>query len=152
MQNGTGQIRLIANEPRHKFLARFMATHTKNHKITRRKKRPAVSARRPRASGAPQTPVLAPIRLVEKALASKEIFSKEEEEPRPEDLAKEEPIKPEEVEEATAAIEAEANRAAASEPRTRERSGYDGDTAIKLYLREIGQVKLLTPQDRKSTR
>jgi RNA polymerase primary sigma factor len=26
----------------------------------------------------------------------------------------------------------------------RERSSYDGDTAIKLYLREIGQVKLLT--------
>jgi len=25
--------------------------------------------------------------------------------------------------------------------------GYDGDTAIKLYLREIGQVKLLTPQE-----
>ncbi len=30
---------------------------------------------------------------------------------------------------------------------TRERSAYDGDTAIKLYLREIGQVKLLTPQE-----
>ena len=29
----------------------------------------------------------------------------------------------------------------------RERSGYDGDTAIKLYLREIGQVKLLTPKE-----
>lgn len=29
----------------------------------------------------------------------------------------------------------------------RERASYDGDTAIKLYLREIGQVKLLTPQD-----
>ncbi len=27
------------------------------------------------------------------------------------------------------------------------RSGYDGDTAFKLYLREIGQVKLLTPQE-----
>jgi len=27
----------------------------------------------------------------------------------------------------------------------RERSSYDGDTAIKLYLREIGQVALLTP-------
>ena len=26
-----------------------------------------------------------------------------------------------------------------------ERGGYDGDTAIKLYLREIGQVALLTP-------
>src|SRR5687767_15464835 len=29
----------------------------------------------------------------------------------------------------------------------RERSAYDGDTAIKLYLREIGQVKLLTPAE-----
>lgn len=28
----------------------------------------------------------------------------------------------------------------------RERSSYDGDTAIKLYLREIGQVALLTPE------
>jgi RNA polymerase primary sigma factor len=32
-------------------------------------------------------------------------------------------------------------------PPERERSSYDGDTAIKLYLREIGQVKLLTPQE-----
>ncbi|MBU6399610.1 MAG: sigma-70 family RNA polymerase sigma factor [Verrucomicrobia bacterium] len=30
---------------------------------------------------------------------------------------------------------------------TRSRSSYDGDTAIKLYLREIGQVKLLTPAE-----
>ena len=29
----------------------------------------------------------------------------------------------------------------------RDRLPYDGDTAIKLYLREIGQVKLLTPQE-----
>jgi len=33
------------------------------------------------------------------------------------------------------------------EPPERDRSSYDGDTAIKLYLREIGQVKLLTPQE-----
>jgi RNA polymerase primary sigma factor len=32
-------------------------------------------------------------------------------------------------------------------PAARERSAYDGDTAIKLYLREIGQVKLLTPEE-----
>jgi RNA polymerase primary sigma factor len=32
-------------------------------------------------------------------------------------------------------------------PPDRERGSYDGDTAIKLYLREIGQVKLLTPQE-----
>lgn len=29
----------------------------------------------------------------------------------------------------------------------RERERYDADTAIKLYLREIGQVKLLTPEE-----
>ena len=32
-------------------------------------------------------------------------------------------------------------------PPPRERLSYDGDTAIRLYLREIGQVKLLTPRD-----
>lgn len=32
-------------------------------------------------------------------------------------------------------------------PPERDRSGYEADTAIKLYLREIGQVKLLTPQE-----
>ncbi|MCB1125852.1 MAG: sigma-70 family RNA polymerase sigma factor, partial [Verrucomicrobiae bacterium] len=30
--------------------------------------------------------------------------------------------------------------------RKRVRTGYDADSAIKLYLREIGKVKLLTPQ------
>ncbi|HEV2692051.1 MAG TPA: sigma-70 factor domain-containing protein, partial [Verrucomicrobiae bacterium] len=29
----------------------------------------------------------------------------------------------------------------------RESERHDGDTAIRLYLREIGQVKLLTPQE-----
>jgi RNA polymerase primary sigma factor len=64
-----------------------------------------------------------------------------DEEPKPEDLAKEEEIKPEELVAATAPGPEEAA------PRVRERGGYDGDTAIKLYLREIGQVKLLTPQE-----
>ena len=32
-------------------------------------------------------------------------------------------------------------------PAERERQPYDGETAIKLYLREIGQVKLLTVQE-----
>ena len=31
-------------------------------------------------------------------------------------------------------------------PSERDRTPYDGDTAIKLYLREIGQVQLLTPE------
>ncbi len=38
-------------------------------------------------------------------------------------------------------------RDADSAGENRYRSSYDGDTAIKLYLREIGQVKLLTPQE-----
>jgi RNA polymerase primary sigma factor len=32
-------------------------------------------------------------------------------------------------------------------PPTKERGSYDADSAYKLYLREIGQVKLLTPQE-----
>src|SRR5579862_3017425 len=32
-------------------------------------------------------------------------------------------------------------------PIRRESSSYDGDTSIRLYLREIGQVKLLTPDE-----
>jgi RNA polymerase primary sigma factor len=43
--------------------------------------------------------------------------------------------------------EREREREAESAVSERERSSYDGDTAIKLYLREIGQVKLLTPQE-----
>src|SRR5687767_2530437 len=35
---------------------------------------------------------------------------------------------------------------ASEAPPARERGSYDADTAIKLYLREIGQVKLLTPE------
>jgi len=64
----------------------------------------------------------------------------EDEEPKPEDLAREEA-------EAKAAEAAEAAAAAAAPQRIHERSSYDGDTAIKLYLREIGLVKLLTPQE-----
>jgi RNA polymerase primary sigma factor len=33
------------------------------------------------------------------------------------------------------------------EARNRKRSSYDGDTAFRLYLREIGEVKLLTRQE-----
>jgi RNA polymerase primary sigma factor len=36
---------------------------------------------------------------------------------------------------------------AANPPEEKERTSYDSDTAIKLYLREIGQVKLLTPDE-----
>jgi RNA polymerase primary sigma factor len=70
-------------------------------------------------------------------------LSKDDEEPNPEDLAKEEAALKEL--ENTSHPEPETEEPAAR--RTRERTSYDGDTAIKLYLREIGQVKLLTPQE-----
>jgi RNA polymerase primary sigma factor len=38
-------------------------------------------------------------------------------------------------------------RAVAPQPAEEQRGTYDGDTAIKLYLREIGQVRLLTPAE-----
>jgi len=60
----------------------------------------------------------------------------------PQAQATEEVVKPGELEAITAVADADP-----SSPRTRERAAYDGDTAIKLYLREIGQVKLLTPQE-----
>src|SRR5689334_16556243 len=44
------------------------------------------------------------------------------------------PAKPREVE-------------AVSPTAERDRPAYEGDSAIKLYLREIGQVQLLTPQE-----
>jgi len=145
MQNGIGPIRLITNE-RRKFFARFMATQTRNHKVTPKRKPQAKATRRGVSSAGRRTPLSPILPAAEKLSRAKPLLGSDDEEPRAEDLAKEEPIKQEDVEEATAAIEAETNRAA-SEPRARERSGYDGDTAIKLYLREIGQVKLLTPQE-----
>src|SRR5260221_8049699 len=138
MHNGTVSVRLIANELRHKFLARYMATQIKkNHKTTRPKNNRRTRApRRSSGSAAPKAPALRRTRpiLKEQPAPRDEELLRDEEEPKPEDLAKEEPIKPEEVEEATAALETTPDVAAA-EPRPRERSGYDGDTAIKLYLR-----------------
>jgi RNA polymerase primary sigma factor len=64
-------------------------------------------------------------------------------EPTREDLAKEEAAKSEDVESRAADPAGDDS----APPRERERTSYDGDTAIKLYLREIGQVKLLTPQE-----
>jgi RNA polymerase primary sigma factor len=61
-------------------------------------------------------------------------------------VAKRGPVEAEPVLEKAAADVPRDEEAYAPAPE-RERSGYDGDTAIKLYLREIGQVKLLTPQE-----
>ena len=63
-----------------------------------------------------------------------------EAEPTPEDLAREE---------VTVAVANEAGAVPRDDDAyaaPKERGGYDADTAIKLYLREIGQVKLLTPE------
>src|ERR1041385_6149984 len=139
MRNHTPYVSLT--NKRHEYLDRNMPN--KNHTSGRRKK--AVS-RTGRGFEPDEKPAASPsVTDKTEAPAADEEFLKDDEEPKAEDLANEEPIKPEEVEEATAAIEAEAS--ASVEHRGRERSGYDGDTAIKLYLREIGQVKLLTPQE-----
>src|SRR5260221_5021302 len=124
---------------RSQFLARFMAAHTKNHKVTRRKAgRTRSNRHRTRSGKSAESPKL----QLSREPVKQEELPPDPEEPRPEDLAKEEPIKVEEVERVIAAIDPEPIG-----PRARERGAYDGDTAIKLYLREIGQVKLLTPQE-----
>src|SRR5579859_8122283 len=66
-------------------------------------------------------------------------------EPTPEELAKEaEELKREEAEEAARA-KAQAQEAEAEPPR--QSRTYDGDASLKLYLREIGKVKLLTREE-----
>lgn len=75
---------------------------------------------------------------------SEEVEPAEDEEPKAEDLAKEEEALKAEPLEETPLQNAESEDSGGSR---RERGSYDGDTAIKLYLREIGQVKLLTPQE-----
>jgi RNA polymerase primary sigma factor len=115
-----------------------MVVHIKHHKVKRRKLRQPL----------PPAPASKARKLAKPLPAAVEVTPSpaEEEDPKPEELAKEEEtVKAEEVEETIAVAEAETEEAVA--PRERERSSYDGDTAIKLYLREIGQVKLLTPQE-----
>jgi RNA polymerase primary sigma factor len=120
-----------------------MVAHSKNHKPARRNplkrsvhKPLATRLRVPEPLTSPRPPV------------AEEETPKEDEEPKPEDLAKEEEaLKAQESAEPAAAVVLEAEAEARAAARTRERSSYDGDTAIKLYLREIGQVKLLTPQE-----
>src|SRR6266403_4460071 len=140
MRESPRSANFVANRHlRSQFLARFMAAHTKNHKVTHRKAgRPRSNKHRTRSGKSAESPK----RHLLREPAKQDQLPQDPEEPRPEDLAKEEPIKVEEVEQVTAAIDAEPIG-----PRARERGAYDGDTAIKLYLREIGQVKLLTPQE-----
>jgi RNA polymerase primary sigma factor len=84
--------------------------------------------------------------LKRRARAAKKLELLADEKPvKAAELAADEVIKPEEVE--VAAVTAVAGAGEPLVPRERERGSYDGDTAIKLYLREIGQVKLLTPEE-----
>jgi RNA polymerase primary sigma factor len=117
-----------------------MVAHSKNHKPVRRK---AESHEVPRTRALKGLQSLRPLPVTRPPV--EDDFPKDDEEPKPEDLAKEEEnLKAEEAAEAAAhAREGDEH----AEPRVRDRSSYDGDTAIKLYLREIGQVKLLTPQE-----
>ena len=114
-----------------------MVAHAKNHVRKPRKK----ATLAPRAAKAKLRGHPRPVLPLPRPPVADEPAATEDEEPRPEDLAKEEA-------ELKAAEAAEAIPAPAeTEPADarRERASYDGDTAIKLYLREIGQVKLLTP-------
>jgi len=118
----------------------LMVAHNKHRKLARAKEKPHHAAQAQRA----RTPVLPALAPPRPAPPEEDFPKDEDEEPRPEDLAKEE--------EALKAEEAEAAVTPVPEPEEplgarRERTSYDGDTAIKLYLREIGQVKLLTPQE-----
>ena len=117
-----------------------MVAHAKNHKkIVRKKHQPRRNHRNAKVRPAPVLPISRP--PVESDDSPKEV-----EEPSAEDLAREEAeAKAAEAEKAAAAAVVRDGDGASS--RAHDRSAYDGDTAIKLYLREIGQVKLLTPQE-----
>ena len=104
-----------------------MVAKIKHHKSTRRKTRqPRAHAKAPAA------------RLTSVRPGGKKDFSK----PNGEAVSAEKNLKPNGAAGPSAPATPEPE-----EPSFRERSSYDGDTAIKLYLREIGQVKLLTPQE-----
>ena len=114
-----------------------MVAHTKRHKVAQRKPRP--STRRTRAPKAH-----APSKRRAPATA-KEASPGDAKALKPAKIVPEEAIKPEGLEVVAAVTAADPEEVLA--PRERERGSYDGDTAIKLYLREIGQVKLLTPDE-----
>src|SRR5260221_2949897 len=116
-----------------------MVGNSKHEKPARRKQK-SRHKRKPRAPRLRVPAQMPPLRPA----PQEEELPRDDEEPKPEDLVKEEEaLKTQAREEAVVIVEAEEPANA----RTRERTSYDGDTAIKLYLREIGQVKLLTPQE-----
>jgi RNA polymerase primary sigma factor len=114
-----------------------MVAQNKGHQVTQRKQR-----RPSRPVKAPKAQKLSNRRA---AKAEAPVSPAEDMEPKAAMLVSEETDKLEQVEEVTAVAQPGTEESAA--PRERERTSYDGDTAIKLYLREIGQVKLLTPEE-----
>jgi RNA polymerase primary sigma factor len=78
---------------------------------------------------------------------AEESFPKEDDGPEPEEASNGKEIFEAEAEEGlTALAEVEAEERV-REPRSRKHSSYDGETAFRLYLREIGDIKLLTRQE-----
>src|SRR5437899_8493472 len=118
-----------------------MAPPAKRQKITRRKRDRAERSARPHKSRS------ASKLAVTRPPLKGEVFRNREKEPTAEGLAKEANLKAADFNAAKAAPAQQPDHEEAHAARGRERSAYDGDTAIKLYLREIGQVKLLTPQE-----
>ncbi len=108
-----------------------MVAHTKKHKSAKRKSPARAAAKPGRASR-------------KLALEKPTPLSRGEREPSPDELEKEEKEDSSSKPDLIPPVVAEGVE---DPPRERERTSYDGDTAIKLYLREIGQVKLLTPQE-----
>ena len=92
----------------------------------------------------PKPQAKAPLKRRGKA-ARKQVLPEDDKPVKEEALAAEEAVKPDELEVVAPAAAPVVESAIV--PRERERTSYDGDTAIKLYLREIGQVKLLTPEE-----
>jgi len=115
-----------------------MAAHAKQNKSRRTKDRS--EQRRTRSHNAASSKLTPPRPAVKEPNSKDQDFDRE---PTAEDLAKEESSKHENLPVPRIAHSEEESHG----HRGRERSAYDGDTAIKLYLREIGQVKLLTPQE-----
>jgi RNA polymerase primary sigma factor len=76
-----------------------------------------------------------------------EAFPKDDEEPKPDGPAEEEAILEAEPETESASASKPEAEEGVPEPRGRERYAHDADTTFKLYLREIGQVELLTPAE-----
>src|ERR1043165_417958 len=122
-------VNLVANgRSGRKLLARFMGAQNKHRKVSRERKDRRAS-RRTRSPG----------------LRGAHPETRKEGLPKVDDLVAEEARKLVDLEAAAHAVAVEGDETSAV--RGRERMAYDGDTAIKLYLREIGQVKLLTPQE-----